>query len=249
MQLILYNNVSDKRKLNKTITQLSTVEIKLKNENEIVNPIVILSAAYLPPSANYAYIATLNRYYYINGQHILPGNQLELNLSVDVLMSWKDVINNSVVVARRSGNNYNKMLPDMIPIQANRNLLYRKFEGGTNGFGSQLISENSKCYCLTVLNGGIQLNPPAGLVLVANGFKIAARWESVTGAFDYDVVYKLVGSAEWSHYVYPQVTVLRSALITVDTAGDYEVGVAPKDALGGIIGAYVYGTVTVTGEE
>ena len=100
-----------------------------------------------------------------------------------------------------------------------------------------------------MLNGGIQLNPPAGLVLGAKGLKIAARWESVTGAFDYDVVYKLVGSTEWSHYVYPQVTVLRSALITVDTAGDYEVGVAPKDALGGIIGAYVYGTVTVTGEE
>ena len=86
MQLILYNNISDKRKLNKTITQLSTVEIKLKNENEIVKPTVILSSAYLPPSANYAYIATLKRYYYINGQRILPGKQLELDLSVDVLM-------------------------------------------------------------------------------------------------------------------------------------------------------------------
>ena len=164
-------------------------------------------------------------------------------------MSFNSVINNAVVVARRSGNNYNKMLPDMIPIQANRNLLYRKFEGGTNGFGSHLIRDNSKCYCLTVLNGGLQLNPPAGLKLASSGLQIAAQWESVTGAFDYDVVYKLVGSTEWAHYVYPQVTVLRSALITVDTAGEYEVGVAPKDALGGIIGAYVYGKVTVPGEE
>ena len=249
MQLILYNNVSDKRKLNKSITQLSTVEIKLKNENEIVNPTVILSAAYLPPSANYAYIATLKRYYYINGQRILPGKQLELDLSVDVLMSWKDVINNSVVVARRSGNNYNKMLPDMIPIQANRNLLYRKFEGGTYGFGSQLIRENSKCYCLTVLNGGLQLNPPAGLKLSAQGYKIGVFWESVTGAFDYEVVYRLVGAENWEHYYYPQVTITCHALITVGSAGDYEVGVAPKDALGGIIGAYTYGKITVTGEE
>ena len=177
MQLILYNNISDKRKLNKTITQLSTVEIKLKDENEIVNPTVILSAAYLPPSANYAYIAKLKRYYYINGQRILPGNQLELNMSVDVLMSFKDVINNSVVVARRSGNNYNKMLPDMIPLQANRNVLYRKFAGGSVGFGSDKISASSKCYCLSVLNGGINLNPPAGLILASEGLKIAARWE------------------------------------------------------------------------
>ena len=135
----------------------------------------------------------------------------------------------------------------MIPIQANRNLLYRKFEGGTNGFGSHLIRENSKCYCLTVLNGGIQLNPPAGLILASEGLKIAARWESVTGAFDYDVVYRLVGAAEWVHYTYPQITTLCQALITVAAAGDYEVGVAAKDILGGIIGNYKYGTITVTG--
>lgn len=247
MQLILYNNISDKRKLNKTITQLSTVEIKLKNENEIVNPTVILSAAYLPPSANYAYIATLKRYYYINGQRILPGNQLELNLSVDVLMSFKDIIKNSVVVARRSGNNYNKMLPDMIPLQANRNVLYRKFAGGSAGFGSDKISASSKCYCLSVLNGGINLNPPAGLILASEGLKIAARWESVTGAFDYDVVYRLAGAETWEHYVYPQITTLCQALITVNSAGDYEFGVAAKDITGGIIGNYKYGIITVTG--
>ena len=247
MQLILYNNISDKRKLNHTITQLSTVEIKLKNENEIVNPTVILSAAYLPPSANYAYIATLKRYYYIIGQHILPGKQLELNMSVDVLMSFKDIIKNSVVVARRSGTNYNKMLPDMIPLQANRNVLYRKFAGGSAGFGSDKISASSKCYCLSVLNGGINLNPPAGLILASEGLKIAARWESVTGAFDYDVVYRLAGAEVWEHYTYPQITTTCQALITVDKAGDYEVGVAAKDILGGIIGNYKYGSITVTG--
>ena len=246
MQLILYNNISDKRKLNKTITQLSTVEIKLKDENEIVNPTVILSATYLPPSANYVYIEKLKRYYYINGQRILPGNRLELNLSVDVLMSFKDVINNSVVVARRSGNNYNKMLPDMIPLQANRNVLYRKFMGGNVGFGSDTISASSKCYCLTVLNGGINLNPPADLEISASGLMISVKWDEVTGAFDYDVVWRLAGSVNWTH-VESQSTISRTAIIVVDTAGEYEIGVAAKDILGGIIGNYKYGTITVTG--
>ena len=154
MQLILYNNISDKRKLNKTITQLSTVEIKLKNENEIVNPTVILSAAYLPPSANYAYIADLGRYYYINSQRILPGNQLELNLSVDVLMSWKTAINRAHVIAARSTNLPNKHLPDIIPVLANRNVLYKKFAGQDNFFGSDKVTAETYCYILTVAAGG-----------------------------------------------------------------------------------------------
>lgn len=154
MQLILYNNISDKRKLNKTITQLSTVEIKLKNENELVNPTVILSASYLPPSANYAYIADLGRYYYINSQRILPGNQLELNLSVDVLMSWKAVINSAHVIAARSTNLPNKHLPDIIPVLANRNVLYKKFAGQDNFFGSDKVTAETYCYILTVAAGG-----------------------------------------------------------------------------------------------
>lgn len=219
----------------------------MKNEDEIINPVVILSSDFLPPSANYAYIEKFSRYYYISGQRVLPGKQLEIMMRVDVLMSFKSAINNAIVVARRSTNQYNKLLPDTIPLQANRNLLYRKFTGGNAGFGSQNVSENSKCYCLTVLNGGTQLNPPSSLVLATEGFNIAAAWDSVTGAFDYDVVYRLQDSSDWTHYVNSAVTITRHALITVDVAGVYDVGVAPKDATGGIIGAYTYGTISVSG--
>ena len=157
MQLILYNNISDKRKLSKSITQLSTVEIKLKDENEIVEPTVILSAAYLPPSANYAYIANLGRYYYINGQHILPGNQLELNLSVDVLMSWIDLILNSTVVAERSTNKFNRYIGDNIPLLAKQNNIFKAFTPfqGLYAFDSSQITAETPCILLTVTKGGV----------------------------------------------------------------------------------------------
>lgn len=154
MQMILYNNKSDNRELNKTLVQLSTVEIKLKDDNEVVNPSIILSGSYLPPSANYAYIAALGRYYYINGQRIIPGNQLELSLKVDVLMSWQSVIKTAQVIASRSTNKLNKHLPDIIPVLSKRNVLYKKFTGADSFFGSDKVSTDTYSYILTVAAGG-----------------------------------------------------------------------------------------------
>ena len=155
MQLVLYTNKSDNRTLNKSLVALSTVEINLKNEGELLNPVIILSSTYLPPAANYAYIANFGRYYFIEGQRILPGNQIELSLKVDVLMSWKSVINDSNVIAIRSTNRGHKMIPDNIPIQAKRNVIYKQFTGGNSSFGSDKISAETRCYLLTVLNGGV----------------------------------------------------------------------------------------------
>lgn len=155
MQIVLYNNVSDRRKMTKSITTISTAEIKLKNEMEVVNPVVILSGSFLPPAANYAYISALGRYYYIEGQKILPGNQLEISLKVDVLMSWKTfLMQNARVIAERSSSVPNKKMPDIIPLLANRNILYKKFNGSDSFFGSDKISDTSYCYILTVAAGG-----------------------------------------------------------------------------------------------
>lgn len=248
MNIILYNTNSDTRRLNKTLTQISTIPFRLKDDTDMARPVIELDSANLPPTANYAYIADLGRYYYINGQRILPGNQLELTLKSDVLMSFKDIILNSVVVARRSSNNYNKMLPDMIPLQANRNLLYRKFEGGNAGFGSNTVTENSKCYCLTVLNGGVQLNPPAGLTLELQytlGVKyIYAKWDNVTGARFYNVDVRLSNSEWQTAGVALTATEL---LIPPPGNGMCEVRVAPVDNTGNLIGAYATANIDVGG--
>lgn len=154
MNMILYNNKSDNRTLNKDITEVSTVSMTLKDGNNIMSPVIILSADYLPPAANYAFISALSRYYYITAQRILPGNQLEISLKVDVLMSHKELIKSAQVVAKRSTNLPNKRLPDNIPILANRNIIYKAFFGGSKLFGSDKVNSESKCYLLSVMNGG-----------------------------------------------------------------------------------------------
>ena len=89
MDIILYNTTADSRKLNKTLTAIKTITIRLKDDTDIMHPVIELDAANLSPTANYCYIAAFGRYYYINQQGIKIGRDLTLTLSVDVLMSFK----------------------------------------------------------------------------------------------------------------------------------------------------------------
>ena len=246
MDIILYNNTDDNRKLNKSPTAIKTIPVRLKDDTDIMHPVIELDAANLPPTANYCYIAAFNRYYYINQQGIKIGRDLTLTLSVDVLMSFKDIINNSVVVARRSGNKYNKMLPDIIPVQANRNVLYRKLTGDAGVFGSQLINADSYCYCLTVLNGGINLNPPSGLTLSKSSILgvpgILAKWNTITGAKFYNVDMQKDGG-EW--LVVGKALTNTEILCPATEAGNWAVRVAATDNLGNLIGGYATATITI----
>ena len=246
MQLILYTNNSDNRVLNKSLTEISTIDIKLKNETEIINPVAIISGS-IPSAANYAYISALNRYYYITGQRILPGKILEISLREDVLMSWRVfLIQKAQVIAERSSNVPNKKLPDSVPVLANRNVIYKKFKGASEGFGSQTISADSKCYCLTVLNGNVKLDPPAQLQLKSDGLNILVFWTGITGALSYVVQYQLDGAGEWNN-VNPGLIMPEWTVFPVGAAGLYHVRVAGSDGLGNIITNFASGDIRVVG--
>lgn len=233
--------------LNKSLTELSSADISLKDENEIMRPVITLSAAYLPPSANYAYIEKFSRFYFINGQRILTGNRLEITLKEDVLMSWRVFLTqNAQVIAERSSSVPNKKLPDSVPVLANRNVIYKKFNGASEGFGSQTISANSKCYCLTVLNGNVKLDPPAQLRLKSDGLNILVFWDRITGAISYVVQYQLDGALEWNN-VNPGLIMLEGTVFPVGAAGLYHVRVAGSDGLGNIITNFASGDIQVVG--
>ena len=246
MQLILYTNNSDNRALNKSLTEISTIDIKLKNETEIINPVAILSGS-IPSAANYAYISALNRYYYITGQRILPGKILEISLREDVLMSWRVfLIQKAQVIAVRSTNVPNKKLPGSVPVLANRNVIYKKFNGASDGFGSQNITADSRCYCLTVLNGNVKLDPPARLELtqVSGTLYIKATWSAITGANFYNVDIKQDGG-EWKTVV--TATVFTRATFIVPNSGLLYVRVVSADAIGNISGNYATSSIEVVG--
>ena len=89
MKLQLYNNNSNTNVLNKKITLVSTLDFSLKIDNSILQPVLILKNY---SSGNYCYIEKFKRYYYITDIKLLNGGLYQLQLEVDVLMTYKDII-------------------------------------------------------------------------------------------------------------------------------------------------------------
>lgn len=107
MNLILYNNPDDKRKVNKSITQVGNTitTFEFKDDTSLMNPTIILKdgLSVLSNDVNYLYVDTVNRYYFINDitfsqQHIL------LSCSVDVLMSFREEILAQTAILKRQEN-------------------------------------------------------------------------------------------------------------------------------------------------
>ena len=89
MELQIYNNNSNTNVLNKNITLVNTLDFSLKTDNSILQPVLILKNY---SSGNYCYIEQFKRYYYITDIKLLTGGLYQLQLDVDVLMTYKDVI-------------------------------------------------------------------------------------------------------------------------------------------------------------
>ena len=75
--------------LNKNITLVGTLNFNLKADNSMLQPILILKNY---SAGNYCFIKEFNRYYYITDIRVLTGGLYQLQLDVDVLMTYKEDI-------------------------------------------------------------------------------------------------------------------------------------------------------------
>lgn len=103
----LYNTKDSNNVINKTKTDLTSYDIKFKDVADIQNPTIILRSE-TPIKNNYAYIPDFDRYYFIDSISIQPNKIYHLNLTVDVLESFKDDILNSMgtIIRKENSNKY-----------------------------------------------------------------------------------------------------------------------------------------------
>ena len=98
MELQIYNNNSNTNVLNKKITLVNTLEFNLKADNSILQPILILKKY---SAGNYCYIKEFKRYYYITDIRVLTGGLYQLQLEVDILMTYKDKIMTNPITTQK----------------------------------------------------------------------------------------------------------------------------------------------------
>lgn len=107
-----YKNLSDKRYITKNITNIrNDIQIVLKDNTDMKNPVIIVSNFSNLKDCNYIYIQEFERYYYINNMEFSQQRVL-LYCTCDVLMSFKDEILNLNCVIKRQENRKNLYLDD-----------------------------------------------------------------------------------------------------------------------------------------
>lgn len=107
MVIKLYKTTDTNNTINKTLSNETEYTIKFKGVADIKNPVVLLtSETFL--NFNYAYIPDFERFYFINNIEINPNKIYTLNLSVDVLESFKnDILSSKGMITKQTNiNNY-----------------------------------------------------------------------------------------------------------------------------------------------
>ena len=144
-----YNNSSNAHAVNKALSLIATVTVKLKEPIDIERPEILLSGAQGSIKANYVHIPELGRYYYCHSE--LERGQLVrfvCDLS-DPLMSFKTALLASPAVVARNPWHFDLYLPDpKLPVERRTASAVMKFPEQTK-FNGQ-----NNCYILTTIGSG-----------------------------------------------------------------------------------------------
>lgn len=141
MNINFYKNTSDNNVLNKNITLISTHNIKLKDECNIITPSILIHGD-ISNDINYAYIEKWGRYYYVRDKKSLNNGIYEINLTVDVLMSFKQKILNlqCIIDKQQDLTNINKYYNDGSFIVSSKEFIETiNFPNGFNDNGEFIL--------------------------------------------------------------------------------------------------------------
>lgn len=124
--IYLYSLNSANNVLNKDITLVEVLNGKfnhlvgLKNLNiDIIN---------YHNNCNYAYIPSLNRYYYVDSVEFVSGDYTRLHLREDVLMSWQTLIKRQSAQITRWENSQEFIIDERLPLESKAYVLYQSLD-------------------------------------------------------------------------------------------------------------------------
>lgn len=133
MEVRFFYNMSDARKINKELVAGEVFTGQARDEIDVMNPIILFDKSEVL-RYNYAYIPELQRYYEIVSRNAFREGLWEVTFSVDVLMSFRNDINNfNVVVDKQTmSENGNEYIDDGSLVS--ENVMFKTVYSFPNGF-------------------------------------------------------------------------------------------------------------------
>lgn len=140
MQLTYYNNLSDKRYVDKNIIQISKeghanpVDIILIDDTSLAKPTFRMKDTDLYMTTNYCYVDSLRRYYFIDDITLSKGFAY-LHCTCDVLMTYKEQLRHQNVIVARQEQHWDLFQNDPNWKVSQRTAIRTvAFTGGDGGF-------------------------------------------------------------------------------------------------------------------
>lgn len=124
LDMILYHNNAEQNRLDKTnfLESVSTLNGYLRDKTSITNPSIIIEMSEFP-TFNYVYLPKFNRYYYVTNILSIATNLWQIDMHVDVLMSYKDKILLQSAIIERNEYEWNPYLIDSsLPVSKEPNI-------------------------------------------------------------------------------------------------------------------------------
>lgn len=130
--ILLQQNKSDSRYINKIITLITSLTGELKNQSSLLTPIFVIQPSSSEiVSCNYFTIPVWNRSYFVTDIISITNDLVEIHGKVDVLTSFSNEILELECIIERQESLYNLYLPDGdFRIEGRPSVTSLRFPGG-----------------------------------------------------------------------------------------------------------------------
>ena len=153
--MTLYKNTAENNKIDKTeyLTKVIDLQGYLRQETNIINPSIIIEYAG-EINFNYVYISTFNRYYFVNSITSVRTNLWRLEMSCDVLMTYKSTILNYECYVSRNENDYNADIEDSyLPLEYEKVVEITNLYNDTYNYGKVFLESKYSVVFTTIYTG------------------------------------------------------------------------------------------------
>lgn len=127
-----YVNSSEKNKVDKTLTLITTISGVLKESTSIIDPVIVIEGDLSAfTGCNYMQIETFGRSYFVNNIRSIRNGLVEISAHVDVLSTYKNAIRKNQAIIRKQQNSWNLYLNDgSLRVYQNPDVIVKTFPSG-----------------------------------------------------------------------------------------------------------------------